>query len=287
MEGKHTFHIGTDGFRVYPRIETIPPPETSPVSGRIDSGTPGLDDMMRGGLPKGDATLVLGPSGAGKTIFSLRYVAKGLANGERCLYVTFQDTADQLISMAAGFGWDFETALATGQLEISHVPMGTLDLDVLASVVRHQLTGRQVSRVVLDSLAEMVFAAREGERFPAYLRSLTGIIRAAGASKLVTSETTTLGPVQEPLHGLMFLFHNVIHLRYLERYSEVDRAISVLKMRNSPHDKGMYLCQITDEGLTVGQKLDGITGMLGWTALAAATNGSVVLAPEQAAYPNG
>jgi circadian clock protein KaiC len=99
---------------------------------------------------------VLGPSGAGKTIFSLRYVAKGLADGERCLYVTFQDTADQLISMAAGFGWDFETARATGQLEISHVPMGTLDLDVLASVVRHQLTGRQVSRVVLDGITGML-----------------------------------------------------------------------------------------------------------------------------------
>jgi circadian clock protein KaiC len=267
LEGKHTFHIGNAGFQVYPRIETIPAPETSPVAGRIDSGTPSLDKLMGGGLPKGDATLILGPSGAGKTIFALRYVAEGLAKGERCLYVTFQDTADQLVSMAAAFGWDFDSARTSGQLEISHVPMGMLDLDVLASVVRQRLAGRNVSRVVLDSLGELVFAAREGERFPAYLRSLTGIIRAAGASKLVTSETTTLGPVKEPLDGLMFLFHNVIHLRYLEHNSEVGRAINILKMRNSPHDKGIYKCQITDKGLTVEDKLDGITGMLGWSAL--------------------
>jgi circadian clock protein KaiC len=272
LEGKHTFHIGDDGFQVYPRIETIPQPDIAPVAGRIDSGTLSLDNLMRGGLPKGDATLVLGPSGAGKTIFSLRYVAEGLAKGERCLYITFQDTADQLISMAAGFGYDFETARAKGQLDISHVPMGSLDLDVLASTVRHQLMGRQVSRVVLDSLAEMVFAAREGNRFPAYLRSLTGIIRAAGASKLVTSETTTLGPLKEPLHGLMFLFHNVIHLRYLEQDSEVGLAINILKMRNSPHDKGMHLCRITSQGLVIDDKVAGVGAMLGWSVLAEEVN---------------
>jgi circadian clock protein KaiC len=272
LEGKHTFQIRADGFKVYPRIEAIPLPQVASVSGRIDSGNPSLDRLMQGGLPKGDATLVLGPSGAGKTVFSLRYVAEGLAKGERCLYITFQDTADQLISMAAGFGWDFKTARANGQLEISHVPMGTLDLDILAALVRQQLAGRQVSRVVLDSLAEMVFAAREGERFPAYLRSLTGIIRSAGASKLVTSETTTLGPLKEPLHGLMFLFHNVIHLRYLEHNSEVGLAINILKMRNSPHDKGMFLCRITDQGLVIEDRLAGITGMLGWSALTEAVD---------------
>ena len=279
LEGKHTFQIRDNGFQLYPRIEAIPLPPTSPVTGRIDSGTPSLDKLMQGGLPKGDATLVLGPSGAGKTIFCLRYVAEGLAKGERCLYITFQDTADQLVSMATGFGWDFETARATGQLEISHVPMGSLDLDVLASSVRQQLAGRPVSRVVLDSLAEMVFAAREGERFPAYLRSLTGIIRGAGASKLVTGETTTLGPVKEPLHGLMFLFHNVIHLRYLEKDSEVRRAVNILKMRNSQHDKGMYLCRITGQGLVIGDKIAGITGMLGWSAL---TETEAVEEPEEA-----
>ena len=87
----------------------------------------------------------------------------------------------------------------------------------------------------------MVFAARESERFPAYMRSLIGLIRAAGASLLVTSETTTLGPAQEPLGGIMFLFHNVIQLRYIEMNSDVGRALNIVKMRNSDHDKGIYL----------------------------------------------
>jgi circadian clock protein KaiC len=268
LGGTHTVHITDEGFRVYPRVESFLPAEVPPRGGRIPSGIPGLDALMGGGIPESDATLVLGPSGAGKTIGCLRFVAEGLTRGERCLYITFQDTADQLVGMAGKFGWDFDTARTAGQLVISHVPMGNLDLDVLASVIRHGLADGTTSRVVIDSLAEMVQAAREAERFPAYLRSIVGVVRAAGASLWVTSETRTFGPLDDPLEGLMFLFHNVVQLRYIEQHcSEIGRALNVLKMRNSRHDNGLYACHLTDEGITVGDKLEGLTGMLGWSVL--------------------
>jgi circadian clock protein KaiC len=267
-EGKHTLRIGHSGVEVFPRIETLPLAPFAPLSGRIPGGTPGLDELMGGGIPAGDATLILGPTGAGKTIFSLRHLAEGLERGDHCLYITFQDTAEQLLGMAAGFGWDLEQARATGRLVISHVPMGSLDLDVLASVVRHELAGRPVSRVVIDSLAEMVAAARDSERFPAYLRSLVGLVRAAGASLLVTSETATLGPSPgEPINGMLFVFHNVIQLRYLEHDDEVGWAINIVKMRTSRHDARMYRCRVTDDGLTIGDKIVGATGTLGWSVL--------------------
>jgi circadian clock protein KaiC len=270
-EGKHTFRISSPGgFEVFPRIETLVPAERAPVSGRMSSGTPRLDELMGGGPSAGEANLILGPSGAGKTIFALRYIAEGLEKGEHCLYVTFQDTSDQLVAMARGFNWDLETPRAGGQLTIAYVPMGGLDLDVVGAVVREELASRAVRRVVIDSLAELVAAAREGERFPAYKRSLNGLIRAAGASLVVTSETTTLGPPTEPpLGGLMFLFHNVIQLRYVEHGSHVGRALNVIKMRNSQHDMGVYSFTITQDGLTLGDELEGLTGLLGWSALRA------------------
>jgi circadian clock protein KaiC len=266
-EGKHALAIGVPGVEIYPRIETLVPAESVPVSGRLTSGTPALDELMGGGIATGDATVVLGPSGAGKTIFALRYVAEGLERGENCLYVTFQDTADQLVGMATAFGWDFEQARSKGQLVISHVPMGSLDLDVLAAAVRGELLRHPVSRVVIDSLAELVLAAREGDRFAAYTRSVIGLIRAAGASLLVTSETDIQGPQIRALGGLVFLFHNVIQLRYIEFDSEIGRAINVIKMRNSRHDAGIHQYTIGEQGLTIGERLDAVTGLLGWTAL--------------------
>jgi circadian clock protein KaiC len=269
LEGKHTFRICPSGLEVFPRIETRGGDAAAKVAGRIASGVPGLDELMSGGIAAGEATVVLGPSGVGKTIFSLRFVTEGIARGECCLYVTFQDTADQLITMASGFGWNLASARDNGQLVINHVPLGELDLDILTSGIRQELSDGGVDRVVIDSLAEMVLAARESERFPAYARSLTGLVRAAGASLLITSETTTLGPSPEPTGGVTFLFHNVILLRYIELNSSTGRALSIVKMRNSDHDKNVHQFEINQTGLMIGRHLEGVTGALGWSALRA------------------
>ena len=268
LGGRHSFRITTDGCEVFPRLETIAAQETPPpVSGRVASGVPALDELMGGGIPAGDATAVLGPSGCGKTILALRFITEGLAEGERCLYASFQESTGALAMKAASFGWDLEAALESGQLVIHHVPQGELNLDALGAVVRRELSDGSVRRIILDSLAELVVAVRETDRFPAYARSLIGFIRSAGASVIVTSETTALGPEAEPIGGLSFLFNNVLLLRYLEMESETRRALSILKMRDSDHVKGVYQFEIDAQGFQVLDKLEGLTGVLGWSAL--------------------
>jgi circadian clock protein KaiC len=267
VPGGHTFRIGPDGIEVFPRIETLIPATVTPVSGRMRSGVPGLDKLMPAGMRRGDATLIMGPSGVGKTTLGMRWITQGLEEGERCLFVTFQDTANHLVEMGSAFGWDIAAARASGQLVISYVSMGDLDLDVLANVVRANLADGQVRRVAIDSLAELVLADREWDRFPAYMRSLVGLVRAVGVSLLATSETTGSGITAQSLEGLMFLFDNVIDLRYIEERSTLGRAINVVKMRNSAHQMTINSAAITDEGLVVGDTLEGITGRLGWSAL--------------------
>ncbi len=265
--GRHTFQITPAGIAVFPRIETLIPEAIEATPGRIATGIPGLDQLMNGGPQATDATLVTGPSGVGKTIFGLRWAAHALEQGQRCLYVTFQDTPKQLTNMAGTFGWDIAATQASGHLAISYVPMGDLDLDVLASAIRAELATHSVSRVVIDSLAELVFAARESERFPAFMRSLVGLIRAAGSSSLVTSETAGHGLASQSLDGLMFLFDNVIDLRYIEEESGVGRALNVVKMRNSRHETTLTSFTIADHGIMIGAPLAGVTGRLGWSAL--------------------
>jgi circadian clock protein KaiC len=268
LAGRHSFRITQDGCEVFPRLETIVARENaSDVTGRVASGVPRLDELLGGGIPAGDATAILGPSGCGKTVLGLRFIAQGLADGERCLYASFQESANALAMKAASFGWDLTGALESGQLVIHHVPQGELNLDSLAAVVRSELAGGSVRRIILDSLAELVVAVRETDRFPAYARSLIGLIRAAGASVLVTSETTALGPEAEPIGGLSFLFNNVLLLRYIEMESETRRALSILKMRDSDHAKGVYQFEIDAQGFELMDKLEGVSGVLGWSAL--------------------
>jgi circadian clock protein KaiC len=267
LGGKHALEIDRTGISLFPRLESLTPQGVALGGGRISSGIAGLDGMLGGGIPAGDVTAILGPSGAGKTAHALQFVAEGIKEGDRCLYVSFQEDARQLQQKAASFGWDLAGARESGQLLVHHVPQGNLDLDVLGRAVRAGTADGSVRRVALDSLAELVLAARESERFPAYARTLVGFLRAAGATSVITSETVTLGPMSAPLGGLSFLFHNIVLLRFIEMDSSFGRAVTVLKMRDSDHEKGLRRYEITGEGIVVGETLEGLTGVLGWSAL--------------------
>ena len=65
----------------------------------------------------------------------------------------------------------------------------------------------------------------------------------------------------------MFLFHNVVLLRYVEFNTQIGRALTITKMRHSRHAMGLHELRIDDHGLTIGQQLDNVTGILGWTQL--------------------
>jgi circadian clock protein KaiC len=236
-------------------------------SARIESGLPELDALMGGGLYAADTTALLGPTGCGKTTIALRFVAHGALEDESCLYISFQETPQQLLAKAQGFGWDVTDAYESGRLRIRHVLPEDVNLDALAGVVRAELDSAPVQRVVIDSLTELVLAAGETQRLPAYCRVLTALVSAAGASLMITSETLALGPTLEPLGGLSFLFQNVIMLRYVEIGSELRRAMSILKMRDSAHAKGLIQFDIDAHGPRIMSHLTGVTGALGWSAL--------------------
>ncbi|GIE92466.1 ATPase domain-containing protein [Actinoplanes regularis] len=272
LTGKHALTIDTTGCTVFPRVETLNFGEPTEVTDRIPSGIPGLDDIMGGGIGRYATCAILGPSGSGKTILSLQFIHEGLKRQEGCLYVTFQDTPNQLFKTATSFGIDLQTPQRDGRLIIHHVPSDQLNLDILAAGISQSLAGGGIRRVVIDSLGEMVVAARESERFPAYMRSLIGLIRNAGANLLVTSETTMIGPALRPAEESMFLFHNVIMMRYVELPDRIGRALNVLKMRNSEHSTQLHELHIGKHGMKIERPLPNVSGALGWSVLRATVN---------------
>ncbi|MDQ4059286.1 MAG: AAA family ATPase [Actinomycetota bacterium] len=267
LEGTHTFDINSKGIQLYPRLEAALANHAPPPTKRISIGIDEVDELMGGGIPETDATLVVGQSGVGKTILALSLIARALEDGERCLYVSLQEDVEQLVRKAASFGWDFESGRDSGQLEIAYIPPVEIKLDAVGALLRAAMSQGRVRRVVIDGLQELVFATRETERLPGYMRALAGLFRAAGAGLMVTSETASLGPITNPFGGLSFLFHNILLLRYMERGSEVRRTVGIHKMRDSAHGKGLLQYEIGERGIVIVGPLQDMTGILGWAAL--------------------
>jgi circadian clock protein KaiC len=206
----------------------------------------------------------MGPSGAGKTTLALRFIAQGLSQGERCLYVSFQENEDQLALKADSFGWEFNSARKDGRLTLCHLAPVELNLDRVSDLVLSELASGPTRRVVIDSLAELEFAASHTTRLPAYTWKLAKLIRSAGASLIITNEAASLGlPLAGSVSNHAFLFHNVLLLRYFELESEMRRALHVLKMRDSSHDKAALQFEVDEAGFHILQRLESVGGVLG------------------------
>jgi circadian clock protein KaiC len=264
LMGKHSFRIGGSGIEAFPRFESLAPNREMWTGERVPLGVPGIDEKIGGGLPRASATLVAGPSGAGKSVLGLHFVADGIARGEHCLYLSFQQTDDQLIARGETFGWPFKAAAESGLLRIRHLEPVEISLDAVGAELRAAALGEtRVNRVVVDSLAELEPAARGTARFPDYLTALTGLFASIGATTLLTSETTAFfGPAFELPQGLAFVADNVILLRYAELESEVRRVLAVVKVRDGDHSKELLEVETTKNGMTVVGKFEGLTGVL-------------------------
>lgn len=263
LAGRHPFRIAEEGVAVLPRLEAAPPPSAVVGEGRLSTGIEALDDMTRGGLPARSVTLVAGPSGSGKTVLSLQFLVSGLARGESGIFLSLQESAEQLVSKARAFGWDLEPPLASGLFRILHVQPVEMGLDALASAVRSALGAAPATRVVVEGMAELEHAARGSGRLPDYMWSFLGMLRAAGATTVITSETTAFfGPSFELARGLSFIMDNAILLRYTELESEIRRALAVVKMRDSDHVKSLVEFEIGGRGVEIKQKFAGVAGVL-------------------------
>ncbi len=246
--GRHPFTISPAGITVYPRIKTpAAPPAYEIADERLSTGVAGLDEMLQGGFPQGSITLIAGGAGVGKTLLSLHFAINGIERGEPCLFVSFQETPSHLRALAGGFGWHLAQLEAQGLLKLfytSPVELGA-------------------RRVAIDGLKDIEMATPDKVRFKDYAYSLANFFRAQGITALLTNEIPELfGTMALSEHGVSFIADNVILLRYVEVASQITRAISVLKMRGSDHDKSLREYRITSTGVEVLEPFSGLQGLI-------------------------
>jgi len=283
FSGKHPFSITEDGVTVFPRVKMPPIPETYPVGERrVSLGVPGLDEMAQGGVLSATSTLVVGSAGTGKTLLGLHFLLNGIRNGEPGLLVTLQETPSMLRVFASRYGWDLEKLEAEGLLHILYSSPVEIGVDEHAYMIHQTLAQSGARRVVIDSLKDIELATPDKVRYKDYIYSLVNDFRRQGISSLLTSEIPEMfGAFTVSRYGISFVADNVVLLRYVELESRISRAVSILKMRGSNHDKTVREYQISSEqGFDLLHSFQAYDAVLSGTVMATQAIGVPLLPPR-------
>jgi circadian clock protein KaiC len=232
---------------------------------RVNTGVPGLDELVEGGFPKGDTILVAGKAGTGKSILAIQFLYNGVVQyGETGVLVTLEEPPRLIKRNMINFGMDLakmekERKLAIVDLspskEVTPVTMGefpSFDLSGLEAIIMSHVKKLKATRVVIDTLSILAYKFRSRDILREEFFKLTANITKSGVTLLLTSE------IPEHHLGLgvfdveAFLASGVLVL-YNEKISDTlrSRSIEVLKLRGSKHSSRIHPMRITDEGVRV------------------------------------
>ena len=277
--GYHDFNLETGGIRVFPRLVAAEHRGIFEAVAR-PTGSPELDMLLGGGLVPGTNTLLLGPSGVGKTTTGVRCMLAALERGERATYYLFDEGLATLLARSTALGLDLTAYIASGQLNLLQVDPAELSPGEFSARVRMAVEVHGSRFVGIDSLNAYLHAM-PGEQFLILqMHELLSYLNQQGVTTLLAlGQHGVVGEVRSDV-DLSYLSDCILLFRFFEAAGQVRTALSVVKSRVNAHERTIRELRLTRQGLQVGQALDDFEGVL--TGLPA-YRGGIAMLPGDAA----
>lgn len=260
IPGLHTFRIGSAGIRIFPSLVLTQPSLSKRTAERAKIGTPGLDEMLGGGLPRGYSLLIAGPSGSGKSILAASFLAEGAKNGELGVILVFER------GLGLSQTTNVASLIAAGNVSLVQTADANLSVDEVSAQLVDEVRRTGASRVVIDSLSgfELALAPTFRIDFRESLSRMVAAVATTGATVVMTSELEDrYDDLRFSPYGTAFLTDAIIVQRYVEIQSQLLRVMAVVKVRASAHSTDLRLFSIDDSGIHIGERLTDQEGILG------------------------
>ena len=224
---------------------------------KTPTGITGLDDITGGGLPARRSTLLVGPSGAGKTVLAMQFILHGAAHGgEPGVYASFEENPEELAVDFGSFDHSLSNLVAEKKLAIDHIEVpvdsslvtGDYSMDGLLLRLASAIDSVGAKRVALDGVGAL-FRGLENEAIVrTSLEQLFRSLKDRGVTAIVTA--TTEDEFAE--HGLgRTLSDCIILLGQRITDNLATRYIRVAKYRGSGHGVDEFPFVITKSGISV------------------------------------
>jgi circadian clock protein KaiC len=215
---------------------------------RITTGIGGLDKLIGNGLEQGSVNLVTGKTGCGKSIFSMQFLVHGTKMKEKGLYVTTEETADNLKKQAESIGWDIGTLEKQGMLKI--LAIEPFEIDTIMTKVTEAARVFAAKRVVIDSLSMFELYVDDPFKTRKAIFKFLDKLKEGGFTTIVTAEIPEDSNNLSRMGVIEFLVDSVIVLQYLT-IAKYKRSLMIRKMRTSKHSMDIHPFEIVPSGIEI------------------------------------
>jgi circadian clock protein KaiC len=260
-DGYHDFSIDTGGLVVYPRLVAAGQRRSfarEPVSSGVDE----LDSLLGGGIDRGTSTMLLGPSGVGKSTLAMQYLQASARRGEHAAAFLFDETPETWLARADGLGMELRREVESATIELRQIDPAQLSPGEFAQVVCKTIDDG-TRMIVIDSLNGYLNGMPEERFLSLHVHELLAYANQQGAvTVMVMAQNGIVGTGLEAPVELSYLADNVVLLRYFEAAGQVRHAISVVKKRTGQHEKTVRELRVQAPGIHVGRQLTEFTGVL-------------------------
>ncbi|MFK7985449.1 MAG: circadian clock protein KaiC [Sandaracinaceae bacterium] len=260
-KGEYPFTIdAADGLTVIP-LSAIQLTQSSSET-RVSSGNEQLDQMCGGGIFRDSIVLVSGATGTGKTLTASQFVVGAVKRGERALLLAFEESREQLFRNASSCGIDLGAAETDGKLRIHCRYPESNGLEDHLIQIKRDIEQYNPHRIAIDSVSAL---ERVGsiKSFREFVIGLTSHIKHKEIAGLLTNTTSFYrGSESITETHISSITDSIILLRYVELQGQMRRALTVLKMRGSQHDRDVREYKITNDGMKLGEAFRGVSGIL-------------------------
>ncbi|MFH1237008.1 MAG: ATPase domain-containing protein [Candidatus Aenigmatarchaeota archaeon] len=218
---------------------------------RVKTGIEGLDEIMNGGIPKGQLVLLSGTCGTGKTTICTQYIYNGLTKfKENGIYLSFEEMPQSIKNNVSQFGINFEPYEKAGKF--SFIKYDPYHIEEVFEILENSIRDTKAQRVVIDSVSALGIHVRDKAELRRMIFNLSVILRKLGCTALLVSEIVPGSAGKISRYGVEeFVTDSVVVLYYERDEFSFNRAIQVWKMSGSDHSKKLHPYKITDKGVSV------------------------------------
>ncbi|HVN93521.1 MAG TPA: ATPase domain-containing protein [Terracidiphilus sp.] len=262
-EGYHDYVILRGGLRVFPRLVSGEHRGISFHEEILPSGLAELDALFNGGVQRGTSTLIVGPTGCGKSTLCAQFALTAAQRGERAAIYTFDETRNSFCERSRGLGMELDAYLSNQMLHLEQVDPAELSPGEFIDRIRSGVEEQNWRLVVIDSLNGLMNSMSEERALTVQLHEVLSYLNQIGvASFMVLAQHGLLGGAMSSPTDVSYLADNVLLLRYFEADGEVRQALSVVKRRSGPHERSIRQMRIHEGKINIGEPLTNFKGVL-------------------------